>query len=91
MQTHQSDLELNQTIKFWMQSCNLYFTVLQVYTCTHKGKSAAQGGYLPITGRSYFCLISQQVPNAELKTRNEQNSLQTPDMQVMHLSELFQN
>lgn len=92
MQTHQSDLELNQTVKFWMQSCNLYFTVLQVYTCTHKGKPAAQGGYLPITGRSYFCLISQQVSNAELKTRNEQkfsaNSRHASDASFRAIPEL---
>lgn len=98
MQTHRSDLELNKTVRFWMQSCNLYFTTVQAHQeyqkCLYahpKGTLQPQGGYLPIIGRSYFCLMFQQVADAELQTRNEQNSLQTPDMQVIYLSELLQD
>lgn len=77
-----------------MQSCNLYFTILEVHHEYHefiyahqKGSLQPQGGYLLITGRRYF----QQLAEAETQLSNEQNSLQTPDMQVMYLSELFQN
>lgn len=81
-----------------MQSCNLYFTILEGYheyqkfIYAHpKGSLQPQDGYLLITGRSYFSLIFQWVADAELQTRNGQSSLQTPDMQVMYLSELFQD
>lgn len=81
-----------------MQSCNLYFTILEGYheyqkfIYAHpKGSLQPQGRYLLITGRSYFSLIFQWVADAELQTRNGQSSLQTPDMQVMYLSELFQD
>lgn len=81
-----------------MQSCNLYFTILEVhhdyqnFIYAHpKGSLQPQEGYLLITGRSYFSLIFQWVADAELQTRNKQSSLQTPDMQVMYLSELFQD
>lgn len=69
-----------------MQSCNLYFTILEVNHEYHKfiyahqkASLRPQGGYLFITSRSYFHLIFQCVADAELQTRNEQNSLQTPD------------